>query len=120
MVDEFRLADLLPLLKTHGVIRYKKAGLEIEFGNGLPSISQPELAPPLASHTEHVEDHLPPDLRTDAITDDDKVLNWSAAPVGDESIPLVGDISQMHVPNEMLDPRQQHPPYPDYKDLPIP
>lgn len=90
------LKQILPLLIQSKVTTFKMEGLELSFE---PSAKAPDVqSPPLAPITEIPvkleESSLPPDLRTDAITDYDKILNWSGTPdPGDEpQMPLTGDM----------------------------
>lgn len=83
---------LLPHLKTHGVVSVKCKDLEIMF-------RVEQLEAPNTGSVEQIkevitkqEESLPPDLRADAIMDQDKVLNWSTQPGFDEqALPGTGD-----------------------------
>lgn len=98
------LKELIPILKSNGVLKFKEGGLEIVFHveQQLPSVSLPsvDISPgrPLSEAIQEMhkneENSLPPDLRTDNITDADKVLNWSVPNQEDDQanvIPLTGD-----------------------------
>ena len=102
MVDIEYLKQLLPLLKSNGVASIVMDGcMTMEFHGEQPP--KPEVLS-TQDHTVHVpinEASLPPDLRTDAITDYDKILNWSGAP-DEESIPIQGVNDQPIYPQEHL------------------
>lgn len=98
MVDLEYLAKLLSILKTQEVQSFKEAGLEISF-HVEQSVSRPTALPrgeiqgqplpdAIAAMHKKEEESLPPDLRTDNITDFDKILNWSASPDPKEEQPL--------------------------------
>lgn len=84
-MDLKEIKELLPVLIEHGVLTFKFETLELTFSPEFKakSIVIPEITP---------ETNLPPDLRTDNITDFDKILNWSGSPDLHESeFPLTGD-----------------------------
>lgn len=97
VIDICTFEKLLPILKANGVSHFKNAGLEISFHAGpishveeLPGQPLPEA---IAEALHREEQSLPADLRTDNITDYDKVLNWSGSPdqEGQGDIPLTGE-----------------------------
>jgi hypothetical protein len=75
------LKDILPLLRASGVSSFKDGALEILF-----RVEQSVVGPEAdiiktKDHTINIpESQLPVDLRTDSITDYDKILNWSGTP----------------------------------------
>lgn len=86
-MDTNELSSLIKLLKENNVSEFSQNGLRLVF----------HVEPPKPIETkDHVipddESMLPPDLRTDNITDYDKILNWSGSPDHQETeIPLTGD-----------------------------
>lgn len=81
-----QIKKLLPLLREHGVASFKFEGLEITFHK--EQINTKDHVVPMD------EQMLPPDLRTDGITDSDKTLFWSGSPdtnSPDAQLPLTGD-----------------------------
>lgn len=83
------LDKLLVLLKSHKVHIFKTKDLELQFHveQGLESPR-----PATEDHTIEVkpdEGVLPVDLKTDNITDFDKILHWSGAAQDEESLPLI-------------------------------
>lgn len=100
MVDLDYLRQLLPILKLHNVRSFGWGDNgHISFDNlGEPeTIPRGNIEPKIDNLDHHIdiqvdESKLPPDLRTDAITDYDKILNWSGSPDEVEiPIPLVND-----------------------------
>lgn len=87
------LKELLPLLKGSGVTSFKDGSLELLFhGEQI----KPEATAKIETK-DHVMDvpetQLPVDLRSDNITDYDKILNWSGTPEqGLEEHPGTGDL----------------------------
>lgn len=91
MIDLDYLAKLLALLESKGVSSIKTGDLALEF-----HMEQSKEKPQdTKDHTIEVpidESTLPPDLRTDAITNYDAILNWSGTPdPTDAQMPLTGD-----------------------------
>lgn len=109
------LPSLLPLLRSCGVSRIKTGELEIDFHGpydtkdaGIKTSPAPaslsetpvdpiESAKASELLNKELEAQLPVDLRTDAVTNFDTVLNWSAgpdiqAPDDKESIPATADL----------------------------
>ena len=85
------LEETLQLLKKYGVQHFEDAAIKVTFH---VEQSQPEESS--VDRTVDIpidEASLPPDLRTDNITDYDKVLNWSGSPDQDDGsqLPLTGD-----------------------------
>lgn len=78
------LSELLSLLKTNGVSIFKDGTLELHLRDMDVAKGVQEI--PVS------EEIFPPDLRTDAVTDYDKILNWSA-PNEDAPLPLTGEES---------------------------
>lgn len=104
MVDLEYLSQLLVLLREQGVSSFKSTGLSLKFHVELNPIDDEEIwlksskpeEPKDEVKIQEVpinEEALPPDLRTDNITDYDKILNWSGSPdLGDQpELPLTGD-----------------------------
>lgn len=97
MIDLDYLSKLISVLSTSNVKHIKMAGLELTLESLSPLILSGPGQPP--NTTDQIlealklqEDKLPPDLRTDAITDYDKVLNWSGSPQEEDTqMPLTGD-----------------------------
>ena len=87
------LESLLILLSKYGCSRFKKAGLEIEFGSDSPkSVSAP--SPATTNTLQEVpidEKTLPPDLRADDSMSVDKILLWSGTPDHEAPMPLTGE-----------------------------
>ena len=83
---------LLPILKANGVANIRFDGLNLEFHveQSLPKVPIQVDTPSLV---EVPESTLPPDLRTDNITNFDSVLNWSAPNQSDpeQPVPMTGD-----------------------------
>lgn len=87
---EYTLASIKELvahLNLSGVTKFSLSGLSIEF-------SQTKAAPQVQA-TDHKdlfvdESKIPPDLRTDAITDIDKILHWSTGSHPGENESIVG------------------------------
>lgn len=82
------LSDLLPLLRKHGVIKFKTADSEIEFE------PQPvELKSPAQVVEVPLPANMPQELRNPEAMSADTILNWSAAPEGKQEapLPLTGD-----------------------------
>lgn len=91
MTDLTYLKELFQILKSNQVTAYKEGGLEIR----LLSTKIPDVDPspsPAMTIDSPQESNLPPDLRADTLMDEDKILNWSAPPSGDDSFPLTGDL----------------------------
>lgn len=86
MVDVEYLSRLISVLKNSGVQSFKTSGVELTFAAHAP-IAQSTPTP--ATQTIDLEGQLPVDLRSDAIADHDKVLNWSAPP-SPQDIPTPG------------------------------
>lgn len=88
MTDITILTTLLPLLKSHGVSKFSHEGLSVEFHKDSPQLKT-------LDDTQIIDEtSLPPDLRTDKVTDYDTILNWSGSPDANEtaeSIPGTGD-----------------------------
>lgn len=82
MIDRHYLEALLPILKKHGVSRIKTNGLELEFH--VEQVEWPatnkkdESTQVIADALKKQEESMPPDLRADALMDQDKILNWSS------------------------------------------
>jgi hypothetical protein len=83
------LKDLLPLLRTHGVSKFRDSQYEIEF-----EIKQIEQSPSQVIDVPEPP-NMPPDLRADDLMNADKVLNWSSpdVPADEAPMPLTGDIA---------------------------
>lgn len=84
------------MLKDLGVASYKGGGIELNFSTVTPlTTSEPaSVSPPPSNELIEVpidESKIPPDLRADALMDQDKVLNWSAPGGDDHALPLTGD-----------------------------
>ncbi len=92
MLEIDYILKLIDALKEKNVASIKMEGLELHFS--LPrKIETEDSSPPLAN-----EDTLPPDLRTDAITDFDKILNWSGTPSPSELSEISGVGDQTFMP----------------------
>ncbi len=105
MVDKQYLQDLLAILKLHSVKHIKMQGLELEFHGeqSLQNMQQLNLSESPNSSVQNIVDAvkkqelaLPPDLRADALMDQDKILNWSSPdqrPFEEEpEMPLTGEM----------------------------
>lgn len=110
------LPSLLPLLRSCGVSRIKTGELEIDFHGpydtkdaGIKtspapaSLSETKIDPvESAKATAIINEQLPVDLRTDSVTDFDKILHWSSGPdlapseteasPQTESVPMTADV----------------------------
>lgn len=86
MTDLTYLKELFQILKSNQVTTYKEGGLEISLIPASPGPSPAILQP------DPQEQTLPPDLRADTLMDEDKILNWSAPPNGDDQLPLTDDM----------------------------
>ena len=105
MVSLDYLKQLILLLKANQVTHFKNEGLELTLDRSSKSQSiDQEPGPRLAdSDVKELmnmlpdESKLPPDLRTDNITSEDVILNWSTTPdpndLGDETMPGANDFS---------------------------
>lgn len=84
-VDLQYLTTLLKLLKSEGVNQYQEGSLKLSFVTNIQATE--------GLHEVKVsEDSLPPDLRSDAINDMDKIMNWSASPaIEDRELPGTGE-----------------------------
>lgn len=107
MIDKSYLQDLLPILKLHGVKCLKTQGLEIQFyvehkkaqdisASGLTSSLDSDNSTQIIADTlKKQEEAMPPDLRADALMDQDKILNWSSpdqkAFEEEPELPLTGE-----------------------------
>lgn len=99
MVDLDYLTRLVTVLKAHGVTAIKMADLELTLSRTeIPAtVAQgPPLAIDLPTKDQLIdvpvdESQLPVDLRTDQISDYDKILNWSAPDAQGEALPGVGE-----------------------------
>lgn len=89
MIDVEWLSRLVKTLKDSGVTSFKTADVELVFG--AQSQVEPSSAPSPATEFS-IEGQLPVDLRSDAITDHDKVLNWSAPPSPQDEMPGANDL----------------------------
>lgn len=80
MIDTQYLQNLLGILKTHKVKHIKMQDLELTFGEGQFHVEQPvdNSTEVIADALKKQEAALPPDLRADALMDQDRVLNWSS------------------------------------------
>jgi hypothetical protein len=88
MLDTEYLGRLLKILKEQGVSRFKTADVELSFVHATQKIIEQATPPPVFEKTD--EGQLPVDLRSDAISDFDKVLNWSASPDPNDIKPTPG------------------------------
>lgn len=93
MIELDYLSKLLPLLEKSKITCFKSEGIELWF-----HVEQKPLESIISTqdHTVEVkvdEKSLPLDIRTDNISDFDKILNWSApTDAHDEApLPLVGE-----------------------------
>ena len=111
MIDCQYLANLIPILKLHGVKQIKMQGLELVFHveqsvnasgkigeksyNWQPEDNGKDSTSILADALRKQEEALPPDLRADSLMDQDKILNWSSPdqkPFDEEpELPLTGE-----------------------------
>ena len=112
MLDRQYLADLIPILKLHGVKQIKMQGLELVFhveqSGGINAGSNPasgydtigtedpnRSTQAIVDAFKKQEEALPPDLRADSLMDQDKILNWSSPdqkPFDEEpELPLTGE-----------------------------
>ena len=94
MEDLDKLSKLLDLLKLKGINYYKTQGLELGFFHTHDPQEIPRQHIPTQDHAIEVpidEKTLPPDLRTDAITNADTVLHWSTHGEPEQDIPGTGD-----------------------------
>ena len=96
MIDIDYLDRLIKTLRTAQVASFKNSGLEISFVSAAYTPPNEVLGPGLATQDHTIdapidETKLPVDLRTDNITDYDKILNWSGSPVQDEVLPGTGE-----------------------------
>lgn len=94
MTDLTYLAKLIDLLQSQSVAHFKSQDIELTFGVKSHTTIQPKVAETSGQLVDVPidESKLPPDLRTDAITDYDKILNWSTNPDNDPTLPLTGDL----------------------------
>lgn len=98
MIDNRYLQDLLVILTAHGVKHIKMQGLELSFGGVLgdqaiaPNLS-PDSTQIIADTLKQQEEAMPPDLRADALMDQDKILNWSSPDQmpNEPALPLTGE-----------------------------
>lgn len=100
MTDLTYIQNLLTILKTHQVKHIKMQGIELTFDDvkvkmfhvEQPSDNSTEV---IAEALKEQEKAMPPDLRADALMDQDKVLNWSSPdqkPFDEEpELPLTGE-----------------------------
>lgn len=100
MLDLEYLTKLVSLLKTQGVTCIKMVGLELSLSrtelpatsaSGPPTPHEPDQAG-LDKLIDVDESQLPVDLRSDQVTDYDKILNWSAPDAQGEPLPGTGDV----------------------------
>lgn len=90
MIDTQYLKRLIKILKESQVSSFKDGGLELVFHVEQPEqTSSAEAIEELKENLKRQEESLPPDLRTDAITNFDSVLFHSAGGVLDE-LPIPG------------------------------
>lgn len=82
------LRELLPLLTSAKVLKFKSKDFEIEFDRSESGSSTEEIKKTIAAS----EANLPPELRADDLMNADKVLNWSAGGQEDGPVPLTGDV----------------------------
>ena len=86
MTDLRYIQDLLPVLKLHGVKHIKMHGLELLFHieqaskdiNNISASNDIDSLPIIADALKKQEEAMPPDLRADALMDQDRILNWSS------------------------------------------
>lgn len=91
MVDTRYLQELVIILKSNGVKHIKMQGLELSFHVeqilGMEQIlGDSPINPNISSDSTQIiadtlrkqEEAMPPDLRADALMDQDKILNWSS------------------------------------------
>lgn len=84
MVDLSYLKDLISLLKAQGVPSFKMGTLEILLPlEGGESKDAVQALP--------AESQMPVDLRSDNVTDYDKILHWSGSPEQEVALPLTGE-----------------------------
>lgn len=95
MVDLTYLTKLINILKINEVSYFKEGDLTLEMHKHAHKLEDMQ---PTPRPSKIDEDSLPPDLRTDAITDVDKIMNWSASPDDDTQteMPLTGDSVLSH------------------------
>lgn len=92
MTDLKHLEQLLLILRESNVSIYKDGSLSLQFH------AEQKIHPVVKSEDKDQlidmpidEAQLPVDLRTDNITDYDKVLMWSGSPDQESDLPLTGD-----------------------------
>jgi hypothetical protein len=90
MTDLRYIQDLVAILKTHQVSHIKMQGLELTFhvehttnvvSTGLPyttNVVTDDSTQIIADALKKQEESMPPDLRADALMDQEKILNWSS------------------------------------------
>lgn len=85
MVDTRYLQELVIILKSNGVKHIKMQGLELSF-HVEQILGDSPINPNISSDSTQIiadtlrkqEEAMPPDLRADALMDQDKILNWSS------------------------------------------
>lgn len=86
------LREILPLLTAAKVKQFKLDNLEIVFHVEQSKEADGKSTEQLVEAMRKQEESLPPDLRTDFITNYDAVMNWSGSPENSAvEMPLAGD-----------------------------
>ncbi len=83
------LTSLLPLLRAHGVLKFKNADIEIHFESG--KLAEPA---PKAPEPEPVSEPVPPNMPAELVHPElmsvDMIRDWSASPDYEPVAPLDG------------------------------